>query len=574
MAAEDDDTDEDDRKARGRERDRADRADRAGRAERADRDSAIAPRPLEPATLTIPISPPRADKKLGKDKDAVRFVGKLGRKQKKQKKDAIRSLDSWERYRALTDTLDESIDLVDLADHKARFALVIMAAINVVLFFSADAMDPLKSKSFTLQIVLGVYLLAYILIALYFFLQAIESLRPRQSQPQVTPVDQTGIEEFPLGIRFYEDILRRDVDSYKKAWQEVRIGQLNAELAVQAHALAEINRAKYAALRRLYKGLQIMLLMAVGLVALGGMAALVGTAKKASKAARGEDIFGAAERITHTGVKEPSGVAFHPGLNHLFVVGDDGTLAELDAAGKNIRTLKVEKQIEDVVYHPPSGGLLMVSEKKAQLILFDPSTGKERHRWKIDTTGLLASNVPQEANQGFEGLAFRPDPSRPGGGIVYLSHQRAPALVVGVAFDTAAGQVIDASAVVSRWPITAYDDLSAITYVPSIDRVLAIADSQDRLLVLGPDGAIENEMPIAGEQQEGLVFDGQGALWVADDKDKSVLRMPKGLAGLEAHLRAAASAAASPSTEGSADEDAGGSGPADFLKKKTKNPLK
>ena len=183
------------------------------------------------------------------------LTGKLGKKQKKQRKDAHRPLDSWERYRALTDALDEAIDLVDLADHKARFALVIMAAVNVVLFFSADALDPLEEPSRSLlQIVLGIYLFLYILIALYFFLQAIESLRPRQSQPQVQPRGAGGIEEFPLGIRFYEDILRRDVDAYKKAWQDVRIGQLNAELAVQAHALAEINRAKYAALRQALQG--------------------------------------------------------------------------------------------------------------------------------------------------------------------------------------------------------------------------------------------------------------------------------------------------------------------------------
>src|SRR6188768_4111318 len=117
MAEDDDDRDEDDRKARRQERER-------DRAERADRASAIAPEPLEPATLTIPISPPRADKKL--------------------RKDAIRPLDSWERYRALTDALDEAIDLVDLADHKARFAIVIMAAINVVLFFVAVRTDLVK----------------------------------------------------------------------------------------------------------------------------------------------------------------------------------------------------------------------------------------------------------------------------------------------------------------------------------------------------------------------------------------------------------------------------------------------
>lgn len=536
-----DDRDEDDRKARNR-----------------DRDDAIAPQPLEPATLTIPISPPRADKKLGKDKDAVRFVGKLGKKQKKLKKDAVRNLDSWERYRALTDTLDEAIDLVDLADHKARFALVIMAAVNIVLFFSADALDPLKARSFALQIVLGIYLLVYIMLALYFFLQAIESLRPRQSQPQVAPVDQTGVEEFPLGIRFYEDILRRDVDAYKKAWQEVRIGQLNAELAVQAHALAEINRAKYEALRKLYKGLQIMTLMAVGLVALGGLATVVGTAKKAGQGARGEDILGTAERITQTGVKEPSGVAFHPITGHVFVVGDDGTLAELDGSGKNLRTLKVENQIEDVTYHPPTGQLLLVSEKTAELILYNPAAGKELRRWKIDVAAVLGS-PPTEANQGFEGLAFRPDRSRPGGGIIYLAHQRAPATVVGVAFDTGSSAPIGAGAVVSRWTFTGFDDLTAVTYVPSVDRVVVVADSQDRMLVLAADGSVQDEIPIPGQQQEGLAFDPSGAMWIADDKDKSVLRLHEGFKGLEAHLKGAGQ---------SPDPSASPGGPAGFIEKK------
>ena len=548
MADEADDRDEDDKKARRRMREE-------------ERDDAIAPRPLEPATLTIPISPPRADKKLGKDKDAVRFVGKLGKKQKKERKDATRALDSWERYRALTDALDEAIDLVDLADHKARFALVIMAAVNVVLFFSADAMDPLKSGSFALQIVLGIYLLVYILIALYFFLQAIESLRPRQSQPQVQPVTEGNLDEFPLGIRFYEDILRRDVDSFKKAWQEVRIGQLNAELAVQAHALAEINKAKYAALRRLYKGLKIMTLMAVGLVALGGLAQVVGTAKKAGKGMRGEDIFGTAKRLADTGVKEPSGVAFHSGTGHMFVVGDDGTLAELDGSGKNIRTLQVEKQLEDVVFHPPSGALMLISESKSELLQYDPASGKVRRRWKINTPALLGA-TPTEPNQGFEGLAFRPDASRPGGGIFYLSHQRAPAMVVGIAFDTASTATIDAGAVVSRWNISGFEDLTAITYVPSIDRLVMIADNEDRVLVLGADGAIENEAPIPGQQQEGIVFDGSGALWIADDKDKSVLRLGAGLAGFEAHLRGGGS----PAPDASASP--GGSGPTEYIEKK------
>src|SRR3954471_8994295 len=220
-----------------------------------------AERPPDGGRMEAPPAPPIEPPKPGK-LAKVEFPAKLSKKQKKALKDAHRPLDSWERYRALTDVLDEAIDLVDLADHKARFALVIMAALNVVLFFVAVRTDLAKEIPKFFQPFIGVYVLIYALVALYFFLQAIESLRPRKSQPQVQPVTQTGVEDFPLGIRFYEDILRRELEDYKRAWKDVHIGQLNAELAVQAHALAGINRAKYNALRRLYSGLKLMTLLA------------------------------------------------------------------------------------------------------------------------------------------------------------------------------------------------------------------------------------------------------------------------------------------------------------------------
>jgi hypothetical protein len=107
---------------------------------RESRDVEKAPEAPPEAPPSAPIEPPKPGK-LGK---IDRFPSKLSKKQKKALKDAHRPLDSWERYRALTDVLDEAIDLVDLADHKARFALVIMAALNVVLFFVAVRTDLVK----------------------------------------------------------------------------------------------------------------------------------------------------------------------------------------------------------------------------------------------------------------------------------------------------------------------------------------------------------------------------------------------------------------------------------------------
>jgi len=484
---------------------------------RESRDVEKAPEAPPEAAPSAPIEPP----KPGKAGKIDKFPSKLSKKQKKALKDAHRPLDSWERYRALTDVLDEAIDLVDLADHKARFALVIMAALNVVLFFVAVRTDLVKEIPGFFQPFLGVYVLGYALVALYFFLQAIESLRPRKSQPQVSPVTQTGIEEFPLGIRFYE------------AWREVHVGQLNAELAVQAHALAGINRAKYGALRRLYSGLKLMTLLAVGLVGLAALATAVGTARKVTRAARrGEKILGTAERITNPGVKEPSGITFHKPSGHLFVVGDDGGLAELDANGKVLSTTKIESQIEDVTVHTPTGLLVLISESRSELIVYDSATHQERKRWPLDADAMVGAPIT-DRNQGFEGVVFRPVAGQPGGGIFYLTHQRSPAIVVALAFDpTGPVHRLGAEVVLSRWSMS-YQDLTAITWSEALDRLLVIADAKDRILVVrADDGAVEAEVPIPGRQQEGLTLDGAGGLWIADDLDKSLLRLKDGQAKL------------------------------------------
>ena len=63
-----------------------------------------------------------------------------------------------------------------------------------------------------------------------------------------------------------------------------------------------------------------------------------------------------------------------------------------------------------------------------------------------------------------------------------------------------------------------------------------IADSKELILILAPDGSVQDEVPIPGEQQEGLAFDDSGTLWIADDKDKSVLKVPGALAALEARV--------------------------------------
>jgi uncharacterized protein YjiK len=504
-----------------------------------------------PSLDDVAPSPPSAETVPTERPPALKAVRKLGKKQKALLKDAHRPLKSWERYRALTDALDEAHDLVDLGDHKARFALIISGALNVFLYALGASTDIIDNVPQHLRFAVALLAGLYAVLSVYLLIQAVESLRPRRATPYVHySADTGGFEEYPIGLRFYEDILSRDMEAYRKAWREVRVGQLNNEVAVQLHALAAINRAKFAALDRLYRGLQLMTVFAVVMLLMGTAFIFhnkgeklklkkhaflgVGPEKEEEKA---DDIFAKPERVADLGVKEPSGVVFHPRLGHLFVVGDEGTLAELDAAGKRIDAREVKGDLEDVTVYTPSGELMLVAEKQAELILYDPVARQEKKRWKLDTEAVLGEE-PGEKNEGFEGLAFRPERGRKGGGLFYLAHQRTPAMVVALVFDPASppGR-LGAEAVVARWPLTPHEDLTAVSYVPSIDRVLVLCDKSDRILILAADGTIESEVTVPGEQQEGLAIDEKGDVWLADDKDKSLLRLPGGLAALEAHVK-------------------------------------
>lgn len=236
------------------------------------------------------------------------------------------------------------------------------------------------------------------------------------------------------------------------------------------------------------------------------------------------------QTIVVDGVREPSGIATHPGLHHLFVVGDEGTVGELDANGRTIRADRVTGNLEDLAFHPPSGMLVLLVENPPGLVVYDPAAQRETRRITLDTAGLLGRAPEGRKAQGFEGLAFRPEAGRPGGGTFYLAHQRSPAMVVVAAFDPLQAATVGKDAVVERWPMERYRHLTAISHDASRDRFLLIADG--RVAVIGKDGKTESQsgmLPMANP--EGVCLDEAGNLWIADDPT-GLRRLPGGLAAL------------------------------------------
>jgi len=179
-----------------------------------------------------------------------------------------RTLDPWERYRALTDVLDTYSELLEQADRKTRFALIIMGLLNAVNFLLVARPDVFGVATASIGTGLAVYVALYAFLSLYFFSQAIEALRPRSArffrdEAAVVPASATS-----RRLRAVAHVAAQSPEDYCDFWKDAQIGQLCREVAFTAQAMASINMEKYRALERVYKGL----------VALTGLTALLLTA--------------------------------------------------------------------------------------------------------------------------------------------------------------------------------------------------------------------------------------------------------------------------------------------------------
>ncbi len=187
-------------------------------------------------------------------------------------------LDPAERYKALVNAVEAAQDLIELADKKARFALVIMSVLNAVAILmvvrGGDAVLP-NAGIFAL-LVRGEFV-AYAIVTVYYIAQAIAALRPRSVRPPAGNELPTKVEPaIPMRVLFYADVLARDRAAYRELWEHLRTDNLTAELADQHYTLAWINSQKYRALDRLYFGLGVMTLMLAAVIGTVGLSKALG----------------------------------------------------------------------------------------------------------------------------------------------------------------------------------------------------------------------------------------------------------------------------------------------------------
>ena len=193
---------------------------------------------------------------------------KEAKRERKLDRERHRPIDPREQGRNLWEVVNQARRLIELADHKARYALVVMGVVNAGVFILATRSDHfIRLVPDGLRPFFSFLLFPFGGMALIFLVDAYNSLRPRPpSLPDGTalPLDQ---ESRPTGLLFWNTLLTHSVGHYQHAWETVHRGQLNNELAAMAYSLARSVQAKYRSLQRLYIELLVIILLAAVILA-------------------------------------------------------------------------------------------------------------------------------------------------------------------------------------------------------------------------------------------------------------------------------------------------------------------
>jgi len=218
---------------------------------------------------------------------------------------------------------------------------------------------------------------------------------------------------------------------------------------------------------------------------------------------------------------EPSGICFHPLRKTLFVVSDEGEIAEIKTDGTPVFKLKIPGDLEGITVDPQSGLLYIVVEGDDVILEFNPDTREVTRKFPVNREygGNPRFLMKQEKgyDNGLESIAFVPDKDHAEGGTFYAGNQWDPPCIMEILVPLKSSEAKTAEARILRVLPFKMDDPSAM-YYDSEKRLLNVVSDADNILVeLTLEGKLIKEYAFLGDNQEGLARDEEGYLYIAQD---------------------------------------------------------
>ena len=233
------------------------------------------------------------------------------------------------------------------------------------------------------------------------------------------------------------------------------------------------------------------------------------------------DVPGYGGDIDQQNFIEPSGICFHPLRKTLFVVSDEGEIAEIKTDGTPVFNKKIPGDLEGLAVNPQSGLLYVIVEGDDIILEFDPDKKEVTRKFPLNREYDGNPNYIEKKEKGYdnglESIAFVLDEDHPEGGTFYVGNQWDPSCIMEVFVPLKTSQAKIAEARIMRVVTLKIADPAAMYYDYKTGLLNVVSDADNILVEITLDGKLVREYAFLGNDQEGLTRDDEGYLYIAQD---------------------------------------------------------
>ena len=229
-------------------------------------------------------------------------------------------------------------------------------------------------------------------------------------------------------------------------------------------------------------------------------------------------------RMTKAQIAEPSGITYHSARRTLFIADDSGSVHEVGLNGNLIQKKGVNAlDIEGITTDPATGLLYVAVEDDEAILELEPETLTIQREFRI-IRDFKGERLLKEGGMGIEAIVFVPDASHPEGGTFWVGNQSfslkakdEPSVVCEVVAPLRTNTARIAKASIINAYKMHFIDISGLAYDSQDDHLVLISDTTNLLVEMKRDGTILSKYLLPGDEQEGVVLDGLGYMYIAQE---------------------------------------------------------
>ena len=233
--------------------------------------------------------------------------------------------------------------------------------------------------------------------------------------------------------------------------------------------------------------------------------------------------------ITQRQIAEPSGITYHPTRRSLFLADDSGSVHEVSLEGRPIQSKGLsERDIEGITVDPSTGMLYAAVEDDEVILELEPENLAIQREFRIGRD-FKGEQLLRKGGMGIEAIAFVPDASHPEGGTFWVGNQSfslkakdEPSVVCEVVVPLRSTTAKQADGAIIHAYKMNFIDISGLAYDAQGDCLVLISDTTNLLVELKREGTILRQYLLPGDEQEGIVLDGLGYMYVAQENGEII----------------------------------------------------